>query len=259
VGCFKDKSGNSNNFQKWYWDWAEWPNQEDPRFAYRLSVYRSNGLNDSLPAIHFFGTTEDASEEGTPTAVAGNPLSLKYETFDFESRTIIFVGDFTKVVGGPFTEGRVFRGQSQYLRIMNNHFRNEAFNSYFEATEDGVDGQFLTVAMEANQASPTENTSKREMYIEGNINPDYIELKRRGNENSFDGFVFGSQNQGGQVSVKDLFLSEFIFYDKYLPMEERQKVEGYVACKWNLRFKLPSDHPYSPSAAEDLGCPFRKN
>ncbi len=42
----------------------------------------------------------------------------------------------------------------------------------------------------------------------------------------------------------DIYLGEFIMIDRNLPIEECQMMEGYLARKWNLNNKLPSDHPF---------------
>jgi len=39
-------------------------------------------------------------------------------------------------------------------------------------------------------------------------------------------------------------LAEMLVFEKNLTTDERQKVEGFLAHKWDLTGKLPSDHPY---------------
>ena len=41
---------------------------------------------------------------------------------------------------------------------------------------------------------------------------------------------------------------EFFFYSENLTSNLSQKMEGYLAHKWNLGNQLPSDHPYKNSA-----------
>ena len=179
-------------------------------------------------------------------------MRLKYFNDDFVPRTLFFVGDFSEVEGGQFTNRQVFISGKSYLQIDSGKFVNESYAGNLIAFEDGVERQFLSIAMEADLTSPETNTSKKEFYIEGEVNTNYLTLTREPYTEVNDalGFTLG-------VNPKDAFISELIFYDRYLPMEERQKVEGYVACKWNLRDKLPSYHPYSPNATPDLGCPFK--
>ena len=42
--------------------------------------------------------------------------------------------------------------------------------------------------------------------------------------------------------------SEVLFFASDLPTADRQKVEGYLAHKWNLAGNLPGDHPYKSAA-----------
>jgi hypothetical protein len=48
----------------------------------------------------------------------------------------------------------------------------------------------------------------------------------------------------------DISVAEIILYDKELNDFERQRVEGYLACKYNLESVLPSDHPYKDFCPE---------
>lgn len=42
-------------------------------------------------------------------------------------------------------------------------------------------------------------------------------------------------------------IAEVVVYSQALSLDNRQKVEGYLACKWNLQAELPVDHPYVES------------
>jgi hypothetical protein len=42
-------------------------------------------------------------------------------------------------------------------------------------------------------------------------------------------------------------MNEFGFYNRALLIEERQKVEGYLAWKWGIQASLPAAHPYKDS------------
>jgi hypothetical protein len=50
-----------------------------------------------------------------------------------------------------------------------------------------------------------------------------------------------SQSDGGFLNGT---ISEFLLYDATLQQTERQKIEGYLAWKWELAASLPSNHPY---------------
>ena len=59
-------------------------------------------------------------------------------------------------------------------------------------------------------------------------------------------FLFYSSLSSGR-SFNGAF-SEVLFFASNLSATDRQKVEGYLAHKWNLAGNLPSDHPYKSAA-----------
>ncbi len=67
--------------------------------------------------------------------------------------------------------------------------------------------------------------------------------------NNFTNFRIGSWYN---LSTNDRFfdgdIAEMILYGNALDNINRQKIEGYLAHKWNLATELPSDHPYKNSA-----------
>jgi hypothetical protein len=44
------------------------------------------------------------------------------------------------------------------------------------------------------------------------------------------------------------YVNEVVYYDRALTTAQRQQVEGYLAWKWGLQSKLPSNHPYKNGA-----------
>ncbi len=51
-------------------------------------------------------------------------------------------------------------------------------------------------------------------------------------------------------------IMEVIFYNTILSTSRRTHMEGYLACKWDLRDKLPPSHDfYHPNGSETAGCP----
>jgi hypothetical protein len=63
-----------------------------------------------------------------------------------------------------------------------------------------------------------------------NLNTDTVNIGRQLNSIFFDGRMM-----------------EVLIYSRGLTTTERQQVEGYLAWKWGLVSKLPSDHPYKNS------------
>jgi hypothetical protein len=63
-----------------------------------------------------------------------------------------------------------------------------------------------------------------------------------GDSNSTYVLFIGSRG-GGETKFTGFFY-EIIIYNVALSNAEREKIEGYLAWKWNLRTFLPSNHPY---------------
>lgn len=63
--------------------------------------------------------------------------------------------------------------------------------------------------------------------------------------------VFKTIGLGRNRGVKrfvEMDIAEVILYSRPLTMEERQKIEGYLAHKWGLTANLPATHPYKDTA-----------
>lgn len=50
------------------------------------------------------------------------------------------------------------------------------------------------------------------------------------------------------VTLLPALLGEFLIYDKSLSQDDCEKIEAYLARKWNLSSNLPDSHPYKTSA-----------
>lgn len=65
-------------------------------------------------------------------------------------------------------------------------------------------------------------------------------------------FTSGRLTNIGREGTSDLqfqgYIMEIIFYNSYLSTTDRQKVEGYLAWKWNIQANLPSAHPHYSAA-----------
>ena len=53
---------------------------------------------------------------------------------------------------------------------------------------------------------------------------------------------------GGGVASMDGYISEIIHLNYAASDSDRQKIEGYLAHKWGLESRLPTNHPYKASA-----------
>lgn len=57
-------------------------------------------------------------------------------------------------------------------------------------------------------------------------------------------FVLSGRNSSDGHAGMDADLAEYILISGIPSTEIREKIEGYLAHKWNLQFNLPSEHPY---------------
>jgi hypothetical protein len=62
----------------------------------------------------------------------------------------------------------------------------------------------------------------------------------------FNGRIGGYPGGTNESVIGNIY--EFIAYTNAVSTTDRQKLEGYLAWKWNLQTKLPITHPYSPFA-----------
>ena len=54
--------------------------------------------------------------------------------------------------------------------------------------------------------------------------------------------IIGSLNPSGDSGVYQI--GEFMVFSNYLSGSDRELIEGYMACRWNLQSQLPATHPY---------------
>lgn len=60
----------------------------------------------------------------------------------------------------------------------------------------------------------------------------------------FNSTFLGIGNSGNRTFMGNIAVSEIIIFEKLLTNQERERVEGYLAWKWNLVDKLPEGHEY---------------
>jgi hypothetical protein len=59
------------------------------------------------------------------------------------------------------------------------------------------------------------------------------------------GLVIGARMGGGTIqNFLNGVIGEVILFNRPLPTNQRQQVEGYLAWKWGLEANLPSTHPF---------------
>lgn len=60
--------------------------------------------------------------------------------------------------------------------------------------------------------------------------------------------VLGVSIGGVDTSYQDTTISEVLVYNGTITLQNRQKVEGYLAWKWGLQNNLATGHPYKLNA-----------
>jgi hypothetical protein len=83
-------------------------------------------------------------------------------------------------------------------------------------------------------------SSYGKMHIDGNTT-EYTRNLSYGNTNGTDGYICRSPvSEYWDGSIQDIL----IFDTEITDVATRQKIEGYLAAKWNQQTLLPANHPY---------------
>lgn len=104
-----------------------------------------------------------------------------------------------------------------------------------------ISGAYPNTAGQAYIGECFYNTLGTSIYVTGNTSA---------SNSTNPGFYAGTTNIGAGYSggpagtFFDGVISEILIYNSVLTTSDRQKVEGYLASKWNLQSKLPTGHPY---------------
>ena len=63
--------------------------------------------------------------------------------------------------------------------------------------------------------------------------------------NSSSQVIVGNGQSATANAASPAQIGEFIVYSEHISTTNREKLEGYLACKWNLQTELPNTHPYA--------------
>ena len=215
-----------------------------------LSVMRFNGVNG------YFNNVNDPNDPATDKWVQ-NPnnkniteytiISLQMTTdYGSQQATIFRANDYS---GNCKTMiGNVAFGAPMLGFLTNSNNRNDGSTSKYWQTNINVLNQwsiFSTVVSNSNVS----------MFVNGINAPNSLQDWQQNQTpyKSSDGIIdsFGmtcvvgthTTNESGSAFIGDI--GEFLFFRGALSDDERQKVEGYLAVKWNLLKLLPSVNPYA--------------
>lgn len=109
-----------------------------------------------------------------------------------------------------------------------------------------------------------EHTENQTHIARISANKDSISLIRDGGDTIYSGANYVNSNNilriGQKLGTSNEFANgyyaELLVFNRELSKTEAQVVEGYLACKWNLRSQLPQEHPYYAfSDKNKLRCP----
>ncbi len=206
VACIKDKSGSGN-------DMVQSSAANVPVYNLSNTSVNFDGSNDYLDAV---------SETNIPLGFSARStfMSASADSFDNPGFNYVFsYGD------SSVSEGSQHFGFDDTDCQYNNIYSSGGscvstatqfiFSSYYDGTNAALylDGSLV------DSNTPSWNTVSN--------------LVRLGNQNRAV-----SEYWDGDIS-------EVILYDADLSTADREKVEGYLACKWGTQASLPGGHPYA--------------
>jgi hypothetical protein len=182
-------------------------------------VYSTSGGSGSLPFATF------ANRFLATTAINLNPRTLFVVYRD--SSTAQWITPFT---GAVATDGW-FHGNTDNTSLMSATWTNANMRSATHYT-NGTSWTFT------GTPGALDNRPTAWSIINVNTSSNY------GNTTGI--FHVGSDRGQAGRTINGA-MAEIIVYTGVLTATERQDIEGYLACKWNLQASLPGGHPYSSS------------
>lgn len=204
VTEWRDKSSVANNAISQY--------GEEPVFT------NVDGLN----AIRFTGSKRlFSTNKFTARDFRNVFIVAKYELQNVFYSATGYVALFEAAVTGGSSNGNCFFANSVSQAFTGTSFLGGAF--YLNGTQISPDTNGRTVLPQLNTALGIISSSSSSAVSVG-------------------GYALGSLREIS--SPWDGVICEVVSYGSTLTTTERQKIEGYLAWKWNIVSLLPSDHPY---------------
>lgn len=220
VSQWNDKSGNNRHVSQ--------------AISSRQPAYSTTGLN-SKPTIDFDGTDDFLKNAAFQPAGA---ISC-FLVFNRDSNTGVFVN--TQRTGGILEVAGNFGAGYRDVTFTATGAMSPAlgFNIAGGGTSQNIifgiqyDGSGSTVA----DFTARLNGDNQAIVNSGNL----------GYVSSETGFSIGGRPVQN-VGYYNGRISELIFIQSQAPLLDVQKIEGYLAHKWDLTANLPADHPYKSAA-----------
>ena len=179
-------------------------------------------------------------------------------SFPLGSRSVFLVCDQTSASSTEFEGILVFGsgGVTDYYSadalIYNgrgsNVTQNVAFSVFFNLSYNDTNGDYQ--ADYSNSSVPTPRAIYADTFSSANgtlfVNGSNIMSDSTGGGiGTSSGFLLGSRNDGGNyVGFLNGRIYEILVYNTALSPSERQRVEGYLGTKWNLKSNFPTTHAF---------------
>jgi len=210
VNLWKDKSSSSNNAVT-----TTTATYNNP------AVVNYNSLN-GLPVLTFAGIN---GYDVTPSKV---PYGANSATYFYVCNSTSSAGEQTVMFTNQYGNGA---GRRHHLAGGGSSFIADLTNSYFTQDNTSFFNTYNTASIILNN------------FENGWVNGNPFNITNN-IPISLVGGAFSATI--GYLDIYPLFgnIAEIIIYNYDLPIFQRIQVEGYLAWKWGLQTKLPSNHPY---------------
>lgn len=221
VSQWDDKSVNKYNV-------TQSDNTFKPTYSTNIMTFSSN-KNFNIPNAAINNTTNYDIFLVFNPKVSSNWIFAKQYDGNYSSpalSTNIFVGYTT--------------GTTNYV-----YFRS-ATNPY-ESTNINSNAAISTGDSDSTQILGVHNNSSNILFNSNGTTLNTTTALGIADSTTITNFKLGAWYANGSYTnsgVTNFDLSEMLFFNSNLSVSDRQKMEGYLAWKWSLQSKLPSDHPY---------------
>ena len=213
ISQWDDKSGNGNHATQ--------------STASNQPTYGTQTIN-AKNVVHF---------DGSEFMTTGYPPGL--------NRTLVAVVQYTSFAGL-----KVVAGARETLNQRSYFGTNSGVGRGAVAELTAVDGSSLSSNTTYTQIlSHGQGAVNREAYyyLDGT---EEASATFTGNIGSGVNYMIGGFNDGGTIHSSRFSgrIAEFVVTDNIISDSNRQKLEGYLAHKWDTTSSLPANHPYKSSA-----------
>ena len=182
----------------------------------------------------------------------------------YTGQSLIVYVVMKQTYGGPYAVGRLMSfgvsGQTDYQNAAYTGFTsgvNATNSSYGYGSLRGWTGDNSTTTRNATVNSPNSLNVSTIATLIDNPNEHTIQINGGTSTNSAaagglsNNFNIVNYTVGGHTNPDDAFmsgyLSEVLVFGGILSTDQKQKIEGYLANKWDLQSSLASNHPYKSS------------